>query len=466
MLLTKTVMVKWNGGTKKHYISKGYTFTKINDSFDVIVEDLTKGSHSLVNAKCDCEDCRTPITKPMDWRTYLSCVREDGKYYCHRCAIKLIIREKIERVKVKKSVNDFEKWCYNNLTKEEATEILSRWNSDLNKCSPNEVGFSSNGANKKGYWFKCLEHPEHGSELKSIADFTHGHKGTMNCNQCNSFAQWGIDNIDSDFLNLYWDYAKNIISPWNISHGNSDKKVWVFCQDDIKKSYHNSYDMLPNSFSNGQRCSYCGNFEVHPLDSLGWLYPQVFKIWSDKNNTSPYEYTPNSHTYVWWKCPNEKHEDFYRSINDSNTLDFRCSYCTKERNESFLQEKVRLYLETLNYNILHEHKCTLVPRNPRTKKGNNTLPFDNEVVELKLIIEVHGSQHYKLSTWHKHKAKHRGTTPEEEFHYQKLKDRYKSYVAYRRGYDFLEIPYWTDDEDMTWKSLIDNKIKEIKNKTI
>jgi len=457
MLITAKVMVKWNGGTKKHYIGKGYIFTKMNDEFEVKVEDLTKGSHALVNVKCDCPDCENSNLKPMDWRTYLSCIHDDGKYYCNKCNMKLT-RGKIKIFNANRDAIDFQQWCYDNLSKKEAENILLRWNYKLNKCSPNEVPYNSKGKNQKGYWFKCLKHPEHHSELKSMASFTVGHKGSLDCNQCNSFAQWGIDNLEEDFLEKYWDYEKNIISPWDISYGNCSNKIWIFCQDNIKKSYHNSYDTFPNGFTVGKLCPYCSGKKVHKFDSLGWIYPQIFKIWSDRNTKSPYEFLPWSVTKVWWKCPECKHEDYFRKICSSMTSEFRCSSCTQERDESFLQEKVRLYIESLNYEILHEHKCTIVPINPRTKCP---LPFDNEVVDLNLIIEVHGVQHYNVVTWHKNLAKRNNTMPEYELHYQKLKDRYKKYISHIQKYNYIEIPYWTDDNDETWKSLIDNKIKEI-----
>jgi hypothetical protein len=65
---------------------------------------------------------------------------------------------------------NFEQWCVENLFKEESDRIISRWDYNLNidkngkVIKPNDIGFSSNGFNRKGYWFKCLDHPEHGSE--------------------------------------------------------------------------------------------------------------------------------------------------------------------------------------------------------------------------------------------------------------------------------------------------------------
>jgi hypothetical protein len=342
----------------------------------------------------------------------------------------------------------FEQWCIEN----NRQDVLNRWDYNLNDCKPNEITY---GINKKCY-FKCPR-GIHKSELKQINSFTSGHEGSIKCNQCNSIAQWGIDNICEDFLNKYWDFEMNTINPFEIDK-SSNKKVYIKCQE---KDYHKNYKISPSHFIQNKRCPYCNSNsgKIHLLDSLGALHPEVLRIWSDKNKKSPYEYAPKSNKEIWWKCPDGKHKDYKRSITSSNRMcNFRCPNCIKERDESFLQEKVRLYLEKLNYTILFEHDCNILPINPKIKNTNNTMPFDNEIVELKLIIEVHGKQHYQICHWHKSTSKKHNTTPEYELHYQKLKDRYKRIFAKIRGYFYLEIPYWTDDKEETWKKLIDDKI--------
>ena len=49
------VKMKWNNSNKKHYISKGYKFTKINDEFIVKAEDLSL--HSKFKVLCYCDYC-------------------------------------------------------------------------------------------------------------------------------------------------------------------------------------------------------------------------------------------------------------------------------------------------------------------------------------------------------------------------------------------------------------------------
>jgi hypothetical protein len=64
--------------------------------------------------------------------------------------------------------------------------------------------------------------------------------------------------------------------------------------------------MTPNNFVNGSRCKFCCNHHgaVHKFDSIGYLYPQVLNVWSDKNNKSVFNISPCSEKYAWFKCEN------------------------------------------------------------------------------------------------------------------------------------------------------------------
>jgi len=178
-LLTKFVPTQWNPITKMWYEARGYIYTKWKDEFEVKVEDLPPKSSTLVDIECDgCGE----LLEDIKWKEYKKSVKEDGKYYCARCA----------NAGFKKWISFFE-WCYENLPKEIADYILSRWDYDLNidkngkVLSPKDVSRSSDGFNKKGFWFKCLDHPEHKSELKSIGGFTIRGR-SIKCKQCNTIS--------------------------------------------------------------------------------------------------------------------------------------------------------------------------------------------------------------------------------------------------------------------------------------
>ena len=274
-----------------------------------------------------------------------------------------------------------------------------------------------------------------------------------------SFAQWLIDNFGENALELYWDYDGNTVDPWRISYKTSRIKIWIKCQE---KDYHGSYEVAPINFVvNKSRCPFCNknSGKVHPLDSLKQFIINKFgkeffsKIWNNKNTVDPSTISSNSAKMCWWNCPDGKHEPFKRSCNQSYHLDFRCPECVKERKESIIEEKTKIYLEELGYEVKTEHNCTIRPINPKTK---NLLPFDNEIILENgehLIIEVHGEQHYRVDGLY--------TKTQEDLNKRKLYDRYKRIKCIQAGYEYLEIPYTAFDKKETYKKLIDNKIKEI-----
>jgi hypothetical protein len=487
MLLTKTVKTRWNTKTRKWYESKGYEFTKYNDEFEVKVEDLTDGSNALVDVICDCEDCKNPIIKSIAWVDYKRRVHnKDNKYYCQKCAVKLFGWKNTNKTKLLNS-ESFYDWCYRNLPKEQADEIMARWDYELNGCSPKDVGFTSRGINNKGYYFKCPR-GIHKSELKRISNFVKSYKdfyslNVLNCNDCDSIGQYLLDTYGQDALEKYWDYEKNNalgLAPFKIAKG-STQKVYMFCQ---KHKYHGSYFVACNSFTkeNGSRCPYCVGKKIHPLDSLGQYivnnYGKEFldRVWSDKNKKSAFEYAPNGNQYAWWKCFDNKHDDYYRQINDSTRSEYRCPDCSNERTESFLQEKTRLYLESFEYGVFHEQFCTLKPKNiieppigKNTKKRRKrSLRYDNEIIieNKHLFIEVMGQQHDSITTWTNKASNKYGTTPQEELKYQVAKDNYKEQYVYDQGknYYYLAVWYYHFDKQDTYKKLIDDKINEILHK--
>ena len=67
---------------------------------------------------------------------------------------------------------------------------------------------------------------------------------------------------------------------------------------------------------------------------------------------------------------------------------------------------------------------------------------------------------FLLMTVDKYKAKKNGTTQNDVFQQRQFYDRYKKDFALNHNYFYLEIPYWTENDE-SYRDLIDNKIKEI-----
>lgn len=445
-LISKTAIVKWVGKTKKHYVDKGYKFTKMGDEFEVKVEDLTNGSRAMV--ECMCDNCKNIMI--MKYSNYNLYKKDNDKYYCRRCGYKLFSKIN-QRNTILKNSKSIKQWCIEN----NRLDVLDRWDYELNEYSPDEISYGTGEL----YWFKCDKHLEHKSELKRIGNILR-RGDDIKCNQCNSIAQWFIDN-DLD-INDYWDWDKNKdIDIWNIAHANNNEVIWMKCKN---THHHGSYEVHLNSFIRGSRCPRCISRKIHPKDSLGQyiidIYGKEFleKIWSDKNIKSAFKYAPQCNKKAWFKCPIGKHEDHEMKIQNATLRDYRCPQCTKERTESLIEEKTRLYLESLGYTILHEYNCTIKPRNPKT---NTIMPFDNEIKELKLIIEVHGKQHYMSDFYDYRYSKEEGKYL---LHQRQLYDRYKKIYAIQNDYEYLELNWKIFDKKDTYKQMIDDKIKEILNK--
>ena len=208
----------------------------------------------------------------------------------------------------------FEQWCIDN----NRQDFLDRWDYKKNDLKPSEVASKT----EKRFWFKCPK-GIHESELKKISSLAYGNAHELKCDKCNSFAQHIIDKYGEEHLNMIW-HIDNEISPWDISYGNSSKKIII----------------ADNNCPNGKRFDTCNNLlrnrdtkyipnddNVKEGKSLGDIHPECIEVWSDKNETTPYDYLCSSTAKIYWKCENGKHNDFLRRIDASKARGFTCPKC-------------------------------------------------------------------------------------------------------------------------------------------
>lgn len=384
--------------------------------------------------------------KEVNYRTakkyYFKC--KEGKHPSELTTINNITGEKNYRPNCR-MCHSFGQWCLD----ANQQDLLDRWDYDINNVSPYDIPNFSRGK----YAFKCHNNnPNHPSEFKLISNVVRQPSSRL-CSACNSIGQWGIDNIDPDFINKYWS-DKNELSALQVNK-RSGKKFYFKCQN---KDYHEDYDTTCANFTAGKRCPYCIGHKIHINDSLGTDNPKSLELWSDKNKLTPYDYAPKSNKKILINC--SIHGELPVTICSWNTnFDCCCPECVKETEISQAELKVRNYLKEKGISVLHEERCNISPINPKT--GYN-LFYDNELVDYKLIIEVHGIQHYKITNLTRLTALDTGQTPEEVLEYQKWKDAYKKEYALKHGYSYLEIPYnafrrKTND----YRSYIDSKLKEL-----
>lgn len=444
-LITKTVMMKWNSSNKKYYESLGYLYTKKGDAFEVDIKDLNKNSHYRIEYTCD--NCGKILS--TSYQNYVKAISRNKKTFCNLCSKKLYSTSHTKDTKLKNG-KSFYQWCVEN----ERNDILLCWDYKLNKNTPKDVSYGTN----ESYWFKCGKNKGHASELKRLSSITV--ENTFKCNQCNSFYQWCTDNDRQDVVNR-WDYELNECSPIDISY-KTHKKFWFKCS--IHPEHKSELKSIDN-FTSGSEGSIC----CHQCNSIAqWLLDNNMNIllyWDyEKNDKSPWEVNYGSKSKFWFKCSNKKHDSYLVKCNNFTGRGQRCPKCTETAKQSSIEIKTKKHLETMGYNVLTEHGCTIRPINPKTKMP---MPYDNEIVLSNgkhLIIEVHGGQHYS-SSYYMSMHKCSKEKAEEILKQRKLYDRYKKAYAEHYGYDYLEIPYTAFDKNEIYKQMIDEKIEEILHNT-
>ncbi|MBQ8570248.1 MAG: HNH endonuclease [Kiritimatiellae bacterium] len=210
----------------------------------------------------------------------------------------------------------FYDWCIEN----NRMDLNDRFDEEKNGCSTKDVGYKSN----LKWWFKCPR-SIHDSDLYVMHFVTKTSDKVLDCRKCNSVAQVVIDKFGEEYLWRHW-HKKNTLSPWDIPAGSSRTKVFVQCDE---KNYH-VYGQVASSFTKGIGCPYCINRKVHPNDSLAVIYPEIIKRWSDKNDKTPYEYSPHSENKVWLRCPQGNHDDYLQKISNAVIYELRCPGCSLE----------------------------------------------------------------------------------------------------------------------------------------
>lgn len=206
---------------------------------------------------------------------------------------------------LRKPKYSYEQWCIDN----NKHDLLDRWDYSKNDCGPSDIGYRS----EKKIWFKCPR-GLHESELHPLITRT----GEIRCNACNSFAQYVIDKHGEDYLHQIWS-EENEFSPWDISHGSKT--------DVILNIGNTTRTMNANKFFADTKYHAPNDETATKEKSLGAYHPEVFDVWSDKNEKTPYCYCSTSHAEVWWKCENGVHEDFPRRIDASKVAKYRCPRC-------------------------------------------------------------------------------------------------------------------------------------------
>lgn len=270
----------------------------------------------------------------------------------------------------------------------------------------------------------------------------------------------------------HFQYFVDTRNPFTLSHNiplwlKKENKNFILCENNVYKNFYEKlffrctrescgeiFDCSWNNlYSKNSECPYCSGRRVGKYNNLEYLRPDLSREWDyEKNNKSPINYTSGSEESVFWICKECQHgwkTKIYKRVSGTG-----CPNCSIKKHESKIANKLKKYFEDF-YGSTSEYRLI---KNPKT---NQWLRCDIYLPKENVYIEVHGEQHYKINAWHKRRAKKNGTTPEEEFKYQKYKDRLKKKFAKKNGV-YIEINLMkikTVEEAIEY---IENKIKKEK----
>lgn len=353
-------------------------------------------------------------------------------------------------MKYKNTGVPYEKSFAYHIEQELGLDINDIWDFEKNTVNPyhipkNRKGFLANGEDQR-VWVKCQEKDYHGSYLVVCNNFTKGQRcpycSSKRVHPLDSFAQYHIENTDTNFLDKYWDWGKNNelgINPWEIAP-KGKIKVWIKCNE---KGYHKSNFIRTLNYSNRKGiCNQCNprkEGDVHLYDSFGYNNIDKVMSWSDKNTKNPFKISKSSRYLANFICP-ICNKAFNRRIDHINEGRW-CSNCKASKGEL----RIENWLVANNINFVYD-----APYFKDLKGvGGGILRPDFILPDHKIWIEYDGEFHYKNIA----------NQLERQQHNDKLKDEY----AKKNDWKMIRIPYWDFDkiEEILGGSYERYKIQEV-----
>jgi hypothetical protein len=248
-----------------------------------------------------------------------------------------------------------------------------------------------------------------------------------NCSCCAGM-QVGLSNClatKNPELAKQWHPIKNgTLTPYDVTYG-SDKNVWWQCE----KGHEWPAKICDRNRGNG--CPYCAGHLPSKNYNLLICNLKLANEWDyDKNDKKPEEYTPNSHSKVWWTCGSCGYK-WYMTIYNRN-IGTGCPKC----NNSKANNKIIDFCEVNKLNYFPEYKikdcCDKLP-----------LPFDVGVVDKNILylIEADGKQHF-------YPVNFGGISDERALENLKIiqyHDQIKNKYCEKNKIKLLRIPYWDFD---------------------
>ena len=126
-----------------------------------------------------------------------------------------------------------------------------------------------------------------------------GNNGIAACPACAKVRR--KDGYDVDYPEPVPLYSPNNPIPLNEVRGVKAKFLWICPKHG---EYEQKLGHMIRALKNGTiGCPYCNGFKVRREDSAGAKAPELIKEWASSNESTLYEYAPNSKYLATWCCP-------------------------------------------------------------------------------------------------------------------------------------------------------------------
>jgi len=335
------------------------------------------------------------------------------------------------------------KECSDCFEKSFASNIKAKFWSNKNKLTPRQV-FRNSTASK--YWFDCDKcNHDFEQRLDHITGSNVWCPYCTNQKLCNN-AECSVCFEKSFASNLkakFWS-NKNTLTPRQVFRG-SNNKYWFDCY----KCNH-EFERPICVIKNDTFCNYCSISTSIICENENCLFcfnksfasHEKSQFWSDENKLSARQVLKMSGKKYWFDCNrcNNKFEIALYSIVSGSW----CPHCVNKTELKLYENILPLFPKLITQ--FKQDWC-------KSKTTNRYLRYDFCILDLKIIIELDGPQHFRqISNW---------STPEEQFE----NDIYKVKCANENGYSVIRIlqeDVFFDNYD--WVKKICETIEEINNR--
>lgn len=203
-----------------------------------------------------------------------------------------------------------------NILSEYYPDIACLWEYDKNDITPEEVSYKSS----KNVWWKCnstglsyQRRVNNQVKAQGVSPYESG-----------KIIVEGYNDLGSTHphIALLWDYDKNDITPEEVRYSSKKSVYWI--DKDNNCSYKRE---IRKQVEKNGKAPLHNNQLIKGTNDVETLYPQLLKIYSDKNPNRLSDYTVGSNKTVLWNCYHTGQE-YERSIRNQIKAGLNSPYMT------------------------------------------------------------------------------------------------------------------------------------------